>query len=499
MEDKKLYTPSAWGQRYHELTVDEALGAGAAGPGKSMVLLMDPFQQIMVEHERCMNPYHPQHIPMGMSSGCALHLRRTRPMLTDTLARAVRIFPHIDPGVRFNAQTTTYTFSSGYRYEFGHCLRPDDWEMRMSNEYSWIGFDELVQFEERQYEQISGRLRSSDPVLVNMLKVRSMSNPLMVNVGNENIMVNNPQWVRERFVDPAPEGGVVIKKRLEIDGEEEFATRIYLPATLDDNPDPTFVRSYKKTLSSKSEFTRRALLEGDWYAVAGSYFADYWIPRLHVCDPFHIPDDWPRFRSMDWGYKSPGCVHWWAMDPDGNLYCEKEYTFKGKRDREVASEIRFIEEGLGLWGGKRSRITGPADTQLWEERGDTGKSKAAVMAEQGVCWVAADKRSRETNGLRILARLRDHTLANPVPGIVFFGTCRRVIQTLPAIQTDQNNPEEPMKGGEDHWLDSTMYACAFASHGSKGIPYIPSEDPWSDDKDYEDELGADRGQTGYGM
>lgn len=497
----KLYVPSEWGQTYHALTTDEALGAGAAGPGKSMVLLMDPMHQIMVEHERCMDPLHPYHIPLGMSRGASLHLRRTSPMLAETLGRARRIFPRIDPGIRYNDKHQTFTWTSGYRSIFGHCKDPNDWEIHMSQEYSHIGFDELIQFLEMQYEQISGRLRSSDPVLATMLKVRAMSNPMLSHDTNMvGIHTKNPQWVRDRFVEPAPEGKVVLQQKIEMsDGTTDHVTRIYLPATLADNPDPTFRRSYERTLRGKSEHTRQALLFGNWYAVAGSFFGDDWNKNIHVCRPFQIPEDWPRFRSMDWGYKSPGCVLWWAMDPDENLYCENELTFQGKDAREVAHMIRDWEDHMDLWDGERSQISGPADTQLWEERGDVGRTKAQIMAEEGVLWTKADKKSRMTNGQRLLQRLRDHDDGNTVPGLVFMDVCKRSIMTIPATQTDMNNPECPADGGEDHWLDATLYACAYASHGSRGIPSRRITDEWDADRRYEKKVRrGDRGRCGYG-
>jgi hypothetical protein len=60
---------------------------------------------------------------------------------------------------------------------------------------------------------------------------------------------------------------------------------------------------------------------------------------------------------MDWGYKSHGCIHWWAIDEDDNAWIEKELTFKGKTDSQVARMVRSIEIQLGLWKGNRSLIT----------------------------------------------------------------------------------------------------------------------------------------------
>ena len=112
---RQIYVPSHWGHIYHNLPHDEALGAGAAGPGKSMVLLMDPFQQIAIEHQRCLDTDHEYHLPWGGSSGWALHLRRTRPMLELSIQRSQRIFPLVDPGAKWNENKATWVFTSGYR------------------------------------------------------------------------------------------------------------------------------------------------------------------------------------------------------------------------------------------------------------------------------------------------------------------------------------------------------------------------------------------------
>lgn len=497
------YKPSAWQQAFHSLPHNEALGAGSAGPGKTECLIHEPLSQILVEHARMegrpgdvATPGHwlydavrDNRLKPGASTGWALFLRRTFPTLEQTVMRCKRTFTQMDPGCEWVEGKKWFRFSSGFTYQFGHCKDIGDWENFLSQEYSIIMYDELVQFDKEQYVQINTRLRSSDPILRRMLKIRAMSNPLMKLAAGAK--VRDPHWVRKHFVDPAPQGKTTLVKKLKRrDGTEEEHTRIYLPAKLQDNPDPAFVRDYELQLLNAPRHVREALIDGNWYVTAGSFYGGVWDTSIHTCKPFKIPPSWKRFRSMDWGLKSPGCVHWYAMDNDGVLWVEREYTFKGKQVDQVAKDIREIEEHLGLWRGKRSLITGPADTQLWEERGDTGKTKAQVMADLGVRWVRA-KKNRLTNTQRLWKLLNDHNNGTTLPGIIFFQTCRNAIRTIPGAPTDPNNPELPLDGGEDHWMDSIWYGSAFASHGRAGIPSITRGHSAQEPK-------PDRGDYGYG-
>jgi hypothetical protein len=200
---------------------------------------------------------------------------------------------------------------------------------------------------------------------------------------------------------------------------------------------------------------------------------------------------------MDWGYKKPGCIHWWALDEDDNMFCIKELTFRLKTASWVAEKIKEVETGLKLWKHGASLITGPADTQLWEKRGESGQSKVEEMAALGVTWQFADKRSRQSNAERVSARLEDHENYTTVPGLIFFTTCVMAIRTLPAIQTNPDNVEEPQDGGEDHWHDSICYAAAFASHGRAGIPCFSEAEDYDDD--IEDDENETRGTYGYGQ
>ena len=90
------YDPSPWGREFHSLTMDEALGGGSQGPGKSLALLMDANEQILVEHARAKDG----EIRWGHSVGWALHLRREFPRLQQSIRRSELIFPRLDPGIK---------------------------------------------------------------------------------------------------------------------------------------------------------------------------------------------------------------------------------------------------------------------------------------------------------------------------------------------------------------------------------------------------------------
>ena len=471
--DRSLYTPSAWSLRFHRATADEVLGGGAAGPGKSLTLLWDPLvTQAIVEHARMTGQLVGQFEPwladlcrrypirQGESEGHALHLRRSMPQLLENIDRSLRMFPKFDPQASFSRERHSWTFSSGYKFTFGHCREKDSHQDYLSKQYTHLALDEAYQFEEFQYEELDGRVRSADPVLSKLLRSRLCSNPA-------------PGWLKERFVSPEPTGNVILKQRV-VDpqtGQVYHKTRLFLPAKLDDNPDKAFVEQYKIKLLGKPSHMRARYLYGDWDSMEGGFFEDDWNPGVHVIEPFKIPRDWPKFRSMDWGYKAPGTIGWFAIDPDENVYLFYEFNFRMMKDAEVAAKVIEIEKQFGFWNKRegRSRLTGVADTQLWEERGDSGKSKAHVFAEKGIYWQPADKSNPTRNAERIVERLRDYGSDRP-PGLMVFSNCRKTQEMFAGIDVDDKDSTVPNKKSPlKHWFDMMAYGCARASRGRGSV------------------------------
>lgn len=503
-----VYQPSLWQQEFHALPVFEALGAGAAGVGKTRCLLMDAAGQILVEHDRCVaqqlweqnkGPKPEYGLQWGHSQGWALLLRREIMEQLQTIALSHIFFRALDPGARYDRESHIWTFRSGYKYQFGHCKELNDYVKYVGNAYTWLGFDEVVEFSKTQYDQITARVRSGDPVLRTMLRVRACSNPGPSPIGSPD---DSATWVRDLFVDPAPEGRKILQRTVTLgDGSKETRTRMFLPGRLTDNPNKQFARDYEVTLRTKPARIRKAYLEGDWYYTPGAFFGEDFDKTLHVRKPFKVPFDWPVFRSMDWGYKLPGCIGWYALDDDENLWQFEELYFQGMVDAQVAKRVQDIEKRYGLWDSrrKRSRITGPADTQIWEERGNSAETIYDVFRKAGVPWEQADKSpgSRSAHAKRILKRLRAHENGTQLPGLIFTANCVRTIGTVQQIPTDPNKPEEPLKGGDDHAYDQLAYAGAHATRGRAGIIVLRDTKPAFDEMDDDDKPAA-AGGWGYG-
>jgi hypothetical protein len=120
-----------------------------------------------------------------------------------------------------------------------------------------------------------------------------------------------------------------------------------------------------------AEKDRRAKLDGDWYTFSGQVFDDYREAlfegepsnALHVIPAFDIPEWWPRFLSVDWGFSAMTYGLWSALSPEGRVYFSREYGVKGAKISQWATDI-----------GRLSANDNLADMVLcqsaWQKRGD---------------------------------------------------------------------------------------------------------------------------------
>ena len=401
----------------------EVFYGGARGGGKSYAMLVDPLRYCDKTHHR------------------ALLLRRTMPELRDLITHSQRLYSRAFPGAKWREQEKEWRFPSGAKIEFGYAENMTDALRYQGQSYRLIGIDELPQYPSPYiYNFLRSSLRSVDPEIP--VFMRSTGNP--GNIGS--------QWVREMFVNPG-EPNKSFNLEVSTPTGVKVITRRFIPAKLQDNPYLMQTDDYYAMLASLPEVQRKQFLEGDWDAFEDSAFPEF-NKTLHVVDPFEIPKGWQRFRAADWGYSSPACVLWFAIDYDNNLWIYRElYTQK------ITADV-FARKVLELERGEYIRY-GVLDASTWAKRGDIGPSIAETMIQQGCRWRPSDRtpKSRISCKLEIHKRLRIVDEKKKEPGIRIFSTCRNLIRTFPLLPLDDNNLEDINTHAEDHAYDALRYGC----------------------------------------
>ena len=400
----------------------EVFYGGARGGGKSYAMLVDPLRYCHKKHHR------------------ALLLRRSMPELRDLISHSQRLYTRAFPGAKWREQEKEWRFPSGARIEFGYAENLTDVLRYQGQSYTWIGIDELPQYPTPDiYNFLRSSLRSVDPEVP--VFIRATGNP--GNVGST--------WVKNMFVDPATPN-TPFTMDIETPVGMKSITRRFIPAKLQDNPYLMQTDDYMIMLSSLPDIQKKQFLEGDWEAFEGSAFPEF-NRAVHVIEPFEIPNNWVRFRSADWGYSSPACCLWFAIDFDNYLYVYRElYTQK------VTADI-FARQVLQQEYGEYMKY-GVLDSSTWAKRGDVGPSIAETMIQEGCKWRPSDRspRSRINGKLEVHKRL----YVDPdiqYPGMFIFSNCTNLIRTLPLLPTDKNNPEDVDTHAEDHAYDALRYAC----------------------------------------
>jgi hypothetical protein len=403
----------------------EVFYGGARGGGKTYSLLIAPLRFVDKPTSR------------------ALLIRRSMPELRDVIFQTQQLYPKAVPGAKFKTQENTWHFPSGARIEFGYCENLTDVLRYQGQSYSWIGVDELPQYESPDvWHFLRSSLRSADPSIP--LHFRATGNP-----GNR-----GSRWVKELFIDPAePNTRFTQKVEYELDGRtlSTEITRKFIPASVWDNPYLTQDSSYIAMLASLPEVKRKQFLYGDWDVVEDGAFSEF-NRSTHVVQPFEVPNGWTRIRAADFGFSSPSAILWGAVDYDDNLWIYRElYVSKVTAD-QLGRMIREVESGDG------KIYDAVLDSSCWARRGDRGPSIAEMMNAEGCRFRPSDR----SPGSRISGKIEVHKRLmvdedTEEPRLRIFENCPNLIRQLSSLPLDKNNPEDVDTKAEDHAYDALRY------------------------------------------
>ena len=388
-------------ERFIKAKQTEVLFGGAAGGGKSYGQIIDALL-----------------FALRYAGSKQLILRRTFSELDKSIIRTVlSLYPR--EIFTFNSSAHTGKFKNGSVIDFGYCANENDVYQYQSAEYDVIRFDELTHFTEAQYVYLISRVRGANSF---PKQIKSSTNP--GGVGHA--------WVKARFVDPAP-------PNKEFRGDDGIA-RIFIPSLLKDNKplnqsDP----NYKARLEALPEKEKKALLYGDWNIFEGQYFTEFDADK-HICEPFPIPQDWRRWRTIDYGLDRLACL-WIAMDSTRKIYVYRELCESDLPISLAAEEmLSHTEEDEKIYA-----TLAPPD--LWSRSQETGKSKALIFADNDLSLTKSNN-DREAGWLAIKELLKLDK--NGEARLQIFSTCRELIKCLPALQRDIKRPTDTMR--EPHEL-----------------------------------------------
>lgn len=280
------YTPKGAALRLFQCRDPEVLIVGAAGTGKSLAALHK------INAMALQNP--------GMR---ALIVRKTQVSLTNSALVTFKrdVIPNLINQEVVEWYGGSREEAAGYRYQNGSRIEiggMDKSTKIMSTEYDVIYVQEATELTQEDWESLTTRLRNG---VVSFQQLIACCNP-----------AEDTHWLHKRTIAGTTTELISRHKDNPLlwdDDEEDWTSR---------------GAEYMRRLDGLSGVRRRRLLEGEWSSAEGVVYEE-WDSAIHLIDPFPIPEDWPRYWVVDFGFTNPFVCQWWAEDPDGRLYLYREW------------------------------------------------------------------------------------------------------------------------------------------------------------------------------
>ena len=387
----------------------------------------------------------------------AVFFRKEMPQQDDLIERAKEIY--VPCGAKWQDQKRMFLMPNGGRVRFRPLESIADAEKYQGQNLSDAAIEEMGNYPDpAPIDRLFGCLRSALGVPVQLIGTANPGGP-------------GHQWIKQRYIDPAPLGMRVLERALP---NGKLHKAVYIPSRVSDNQillrqDPGYV---DRLYLVGSEQLVKAWLEGDWNVIEGAFFPEFSMQR-HVLKPFEIPEYWARIRCGDWGSAKPFAFLWLAVSdgslpivPRGSLVAYREwYGWNGKANQgskmtaeEVGAGIRALEnyrtgDGIDVSETMADAVLDPAAFAQ-----DGGPSIAERMGVNDF-RPADNKRVARQGAIGGWDQVRARLKGDEHPMLYFFSVCAHIIRTLPALQHDKHNAEDVDSDGEDHAPDALRYGC----------------------------------------
>jgi phage terminase large subunit len=358
----------------------------------------------------------------------------------DLRASVLKHTPH-----RYKENKSTIIFPNGSRIIIGHFQYEKDIDNYLGLEYDIIVIEEATQLSQSKIDKIKTCNRSAKPGF----RPRRYYSTNPGGVGHT--------WFKRTFIEPYRSG-------------TETTTK-FIPATVKDNKylNPEYIRE----LEALTGWLRKAWLDGDWDVFAGQFFTTFNYD-LHTVPPDdlpkEIPDTWESWGSLDYGF-THNTVAYAMAEYDGEIFVLDEHYGNKKGVPFHAERIKQMLARHGLSFDQLQNFV--AGTDVFAQRGAASAETISDQYEREGIKLSRANTDRIAGAGRILELFGDIE-EGVEPKIKISRRCALLIEQIPAMQHNPNNPEDVLKvnmgeegsGGDDGY-DAFRYGVA--SNRSIGI------------------------------
>lgn len=453
----KIYDPYPFQQAFHASPKKFKLLGGAAGPGKTLALIVEQ----MIACNEFSDPVQAKQVH-------TLLLRRTFPKLEDTVITRFREKIPRELYKHYNEQKHIVTWHNGASTHFDSMQYEHDAYGKQGQWYK-IDYDEMGEFTFKQWMATSAWNRC--PV-----------SPYATKGGASNPIGVGATWINSVFVEQRPCEEMDEAQRKAYN-RDDYA---YFPGTYLDNPiyanDPEFIAG----LDSYPAAIRDALKYGKW-GVAGGYFAGAWDPAVNIYDAHEVEIKpwWPRWISGDWGFDHWAANYWHCIDDFGVTRTYREFVTNHEPPKVLAESIvkhSFDEDGdLPSFGALYYSHDAFSEKQ---DANTVAKQMASVLVSRGLPHPTNAGRDRVGRGQIMYQKLVDRIIVGErwdeaqqcsfpleYPAWQIERSCTRLINAIPNAPRDEKKQEEMAKYTGDDPIDG-------AGHGIYGRFGRPATKPF---------------------
>lgn len=325
---------------------------------------------------------------------------------------------------------------------------------------------ELLPFD--AWDELTGRVSERAGVM-----------PIAMLVGDCNPSVSN-HWIRQQSKDGKLEYfSLSFLDNPEIVDQKDPKLPEFKRA-FENNPDPKLLKKIEHlfTDSGSRRVEKLKNLEGlrfkrgflgEWGF--GEDLVFKFDPETHIVDTTIMPN-WPRYLSVDWGYRDAASVIWWAHAPDDRLYAYKEIYKAGLIKPDL---IQLIIDNCDRYDRIRYAAVDSADQDGVAQLERAGFRVNEPPKDRVAQIQVVQKRLQvDETGQPAIFFLRDRLVHPPDENLKEKYLPVEVTDEFLGLSYNEKRTGNPQKDdaetdGEKHGVDGTSYLVRTLEKGPRGI------------------------------